>query len=79
MFISIVLKNGGQTVGKYSFVKVYKLAWEETHKAATIVNSFKGSGVCPLNSKAISPEKLIPASVYVRVESNDDPNESSVV
>ena len=31
-----------------------------------------------MNPKAISPEKLIPASVYVRVESDDDPNESSV-
>ena len=47
-------------------------------QAATMVNSFKGSAICPLNPKATSPEKLIPASVYVRVESDDDPNESSV-
>ena len=33
---------------------------------------------CPLNPKTKSPEKLIPASVYVRVESDDDLNESSV-
>ena len=73
-----VLKNDGKTVDKYSFAKVFKTAWEETHKAATIVNSFRGSGICPLNPKAISPEKLIPASVYVRVESDDDPNESNL-
>ncbi len=59
----------------YSFAKVFKIAWEETHKAATIVNSFRGSG-CPLNRKAISDEKLIPASVYSRIDSDDDSNES---
>ena len=42
------------------------------------MNSFRGSGICPLNPKAISPEKLIAASVYVRVESDDDPNESNL-
>ena len=42
------------------------------------MNSFRGSGICPLNPKAILPEKLIPASVYVRVESDDDPNESNL-
>ena len=42
------------------------------------MNSFRGTGICPLNPKAISPEKLIPASVYVRVESDDDPNESNL-
>ena len=41
MFIRMM----GKTVGKYSFAKVYKFAWEETHKVATIVKSFKCSGI----------------------------------
>ena len=32
----------------------------ETLKATTIVNSFKGSGICPLNRDAISPDKILP-------------------
>ena len=47
-------------------------SWEETHKAATVVNSFRGfrgSGICPLNHK---DEKLKPVSVYCTVDRDDE-------
>ena len=49
---------------------MHKLAWQETRKASTIVNSFKDSCTCPLDIKAISKEKLMPASFYSAPESS---------
>lgn len=43
------------------------------------MNSFRGSGIYPLNCKAISDEKLIPASLYSRNDSDGDSNESDLV
>lgn len=37
----------GAVVNKYNFAGVFKVAWEETLKTTTIINSFKASGIVP--------------------------------
>ena len=46
-----------ETVDKYYFARVFKKAWDDTIKLSTLMNSFKGAGICPLNRNAISEDK----------------------
>lgn len=53
--------SGGQ-VDKFTFARVFREAWDETIKPATLINSFKRAGICPLNRGAISNDKILPIS-----------------
>ena len=53
-----------EVVNKYNFAGVFKEAWDESLKPSTIVNSFRASGICPLNKDAIPRGKLLPSSSY---------------
>lgn len=57
-----ICDNSGETISKFTFARVFKEAWNETIKPATLINSFKGSGICPLNRNAIAAHKIIPTS-----------------
>ena len=57
-----ICDNAGEAVNKFTFARVFKDAWRETLKAETIINSFKASGICPLNRSVISPKKILPVS-----------------
>ena len=60
--------NIGKSVTKQTFAQVFKVAWENTVKASTvIVNSSHSAGIFPVNFFAIRPEKLAPAAVYTTV------------
>ena len=59
------------TIDKYNFAKVFKRAWEETLKPSTIMNSFKGAGICPLNRDIISEDKLLPSTVTCHVQEEE--------
>lgn len=52
-----------EIINKYTFAGVFSEAWAETIKPTTIINSFKGSGICPFNREAISDYKLLPSSI----------------
>ena len=69
--------TNGKVVTKYTFSKIFKEAWDEALKPSTISNSFKGSGICPLNKNAIFEGKLLPSKLYDTQEaphtSSDDP------
>ena len=56
-------QNSGESVTKYTFARVFSQAWTESLKPATLINSFKGSGICPLNRNAISISKVMPSSI----------------
>lgn len=58
------LDHVGQYVTKYSFAEVFKEAWVNTVKMSTIVNSFRSSGIWPVNPDAIRVSKLSPSTVY---------------
>lgn len=60
-FESYKFENPGMPLTKYTFAPVFKKAWLDCVKASTIVNSFKESGLCPLNPNAISSERLAPS------------------
>lgn len=49
--------NSGEPIIKFTFASV---AWHETLKAATLINSFRRSGICPLNRNAIAADKIMP-------------------
>lgn len=57
----------GEMLNKYQFAGVFRKAWEATLKVSTLVNSFKASGLCPLNRAAIKDDLLAPAAVYRQV------------
>ena len=59
-----VCDHSGEAVDKAKFARVFKGAWEDAIKISTIVNSFKTSGICPLNRRSVSAEKLSPSVVY---------------
>ena len=54
----------GEVLSKYEFAGVFRHAWEATVKVSTLVNSFKATGLCPLNRSAIPDDVLGPATVY---------------
>ena len=54
----------GEVVNKYNFARVFKVAWDETLKPSTIINSFRASGICPVNESAVPKRKLLPSTVY---------------
>ena len=54
----------GEMLNKYQFAGVFRKAWEATLKVSTLVNSFKTSGLYPLNRAAIKDDLLAPAAVY---------------
>ena len=58
----------GEVLSKYEFAKVFRVAWENTVRVATLVNSFKAAGLCPLNRSAIKDDILAPATVYRNLE-----------
>ena len=57
-------KSSGESITKYTFARVFSEAWTETLKPATIINSFKESGICPLNRDAINASKVLPSSIF---------------
>ena len=58
------LEHPGSSVSKYVFSSVFRKAWEASVNVSTIVNSFRSSGLCPLNYDAIDPSKLGPSLPY---------------
>ena len=70
--ISQFMCENGQVVNRYNFSSVFKDAWIETLKVSTIVNSFKASGICPLNKDAINPGKILPSSSFGQPVEDDE-------
>ena len=64
-------EKSGESVNKYTFASVFKEAWVESLKPATLINSFKRSGICPLNRDAISDKKLLPSSIMCAPDAKD--------
>ena len=56
--------NGGVSVNKQSFSKVFKKAYTNTLKCSMIINPFKRSGIYPPNRLAINEKKLGPSKLY---------------
>lgn len=54
----------GEVLSKYEFAPVFRTAWENTIKLSTLVNSFRATGICPLNRKAISDKVLSPSQIF---------------
>ena len=50
----------------------HREAWEETVKASTIINSFKGCGIHPINRNAVPREKILPSSVYASTSTSTE-------
>ena len=70
--------NIGKSVTKQTFAKVFKVAWENTVKVSTIVNSFRCAGIFPVDFSVIRPEKLAPATVYTTVPAPSIPEGGQV-
>ena len=51
---SFCASNPGRTVSRYDFCEVFAKAWYKSFTMPNIINSFKATGVCPLNRMAIS-------------------------
>ena len=64
----------GLSVTNRNFAQVFKVAWTNTVKMSTIVNSFAKAGIYPLNRNAIGSEILGPAKLY---ESSSSESEMS--
>ena len=45
--------NPGRTVTRYDFCQLFAKAWYKSFTMPNIINSFKATGVCPLNRMAI--------------------------
>ena len=54
----------GEVVNKMTFAGVFREAWHNTIKSITIINSFKASGICPIDRNAIPPGKLSPSDSF---------------
>ena len=63
-------ENVGKCVTRQSFAAVFRDAFDQTVKVTTIVNSFRDSGIYPVNFGAIRSSKIMPSSVY----SSDKPS-----
>lgn len=57
-----IYESSGEVLNKYTFARVFKDAWLETVKPSTIINSFRRSGICPLNRAAITKDKTLPST-----------------
>ena len=64
--------NVGKYVNKFNFAAVFREAFDQTVKVTTIVNSFRDSGIYPVNFSAIRSSKLSPSSVYSESESKSN-------
>ena len=51
---SFCASNPGRTVSRYDFCELFAKAWYKSLTMPNIINSFKATGVCPLNRMAIS-------------------------
>ena len=58
------LSHPGCVVTKYVFADAFREAWISSIRMSTIINGFRESGLCPLNSKAIPTCKLTPSLPY---------------
>ena len=45
--------NPGQTVSRYDFCQLFATTWYQSFTMPNIINSFKATGVCPLNRMAV--------------------------
>ena len=54
----------GEVLNKYEFAGVFRKAWERTIKVSTLVNSFRGTGLCPLDRSAIKDCVIAPSTVH---------------
>ena len=54
----------GESVSRESFAKVFREAWIASVKMSVLVNAFRESGLCPLNSQAVDACKLAPSMPY---------------
>ena len=50
----------GHDITKYTFTRIFRDAWNETMKPSTIINSYKGSGINPVNRDAVKEDKIMP-------------------
>ena len=50
------------------FASVFRKAWQASVNTSINVNSFRGSGICPLNFDAIDKTKLGPSLPYSSLE-----------
>ena len=64
-------------MNKFNFAAVFCEAFDQTVKVTTIVNSFRDSGIYPVNFSAIRSSKLSPSSVYSESESKSNEKSSS--
>ena len=62
--------NNGAIISKYTFAKVFGEAYQETYTSQAIINAFKYTGAWPVNSKAISEERLAPSLSTQRSEAS---------
>ena len=62
----------GEVINKYGFAQIFRIAWENSLKMSTLINSFRASGICPLNRSAIKDDSLAPSSVYIHDNSDDN-------
>ena len=49
---------------KQKFARVFKEAWQNTVKVSTIENSFRNSGIYPVDFSALRGTKLVPSTMY---------------
>ena len=66
-------------VTKFNFAAVFHEAFDQTVKVTTIVNSFRDSGIYPVNFSAICSSKLSPSSVFSENESKIDHHQQNIV
>ena len=54
----------GQSLTKEKFAQVFKEAWLDTVKARSIVNSFTGSGIYPVNAAKVGSKASLSDIFY---------------
>lgn len=64
---------------KQTFAGVFKEAWNNTVKLATVINAFCNAGIWPVDPSAICLSKLTPSTVYATVYMSSEGGSSSAI
>ena len=70
-FVRKFVCQSNESVNKYNFAQLFRLAWDESLKPATLVNSFRACGICPFNRDAIPAGKVLPSTTYAHSNTAD--------
>ena len=63
-FVRKFVCQNNESVNKYNFAQLFRLAWDESLKPATLVNSFRACGICPYYRDAIPAGKVLSSTTY---------------